>query len=94
MQNISNAAVTNPTIDRSLASNNISGGFAIDNTASHTVCNRCIAAGNTNRGINNVTASSVFIDCRTQHAATTINPAYNLNGVGDLLSGATEIIIS
>lgn len=96
IRNVNGSPVQNATCERCLATNNAVDGFKIDTISNKARFNRCIAAGNANRGFNNLSATTIIVDSRSEHVATPpLNPSgYNLNGVTNLLSGATEIIIS
>ncbi len=69
-------------------------GFSIANTANQTVISNCLASLNTGSGILNSSPTTFIIDTRSQNGATATNPAYNLNGAADVLTGATVIITS
>lgn len=91
-----NAGVGNSRVvfDYCVANNNGSNGFLIESLSSLTRINRSVAANNASSGINNASATTYIVDTRSQHSATTVNGAYNLNGVADVIGGATQVIIS
>jgi hypothetical protein len=71
-------------------------GFYIGGAAVDTWLTNCIASGN-GRGIEEGvgTTGTIIVDCRSQHAATAVNPAYNLNTNADVLeAGTVQVIIS
>lgn len=83
----------NCVFNESLALSNGTDGFKIDSNSANARVTNCIASGNVGSGINNLSASTVIADGRSQHAATANNPAYNLNGAANVLSGATMLIV-
>lgn len=84
---------TNIVLDSCLSANNLTG-YSIDAANVTTILTNCMASNNTGNGINNSSATTFIVDCRTQHAATSLNPAYNLNVAADVLGAATVITTS
>jgi hypothetical protein len=84
---------TKVTMNYCTASNNLQNGFYIA-AGSETVLANCLASLNLSTGINNAGTNTFIVDCRSSYGATDTNPAYNLNGVADVVGTATEIIIS
>jgi parallel beta-helix repeat protein len=77
------------------ASNNSIMGFALSGNAASTVIHDCLASNNGSSGLTDGGLSTVTIlDSRSQNSATSVNPAYNLNGANDSTSFATVIITS
>lgn len=77
-----------------LASSNANSGFEINNSSSHTIISDCIAESN-NIGINNGGVATYIVDTRSSNSSnTSLNPAYTLNTLYDVLGGATVITIS
>jgi len=85
----------NCIFDKCLGHYNGVDGFHIDPTNVNAGVTGCLAAKNSNNGIANYPASTYIVDTRSSNsAATALNPAYNLNGAFDLLSGALVIVAS
>jgi hypothetical protein len=84
----------NCVLDKCVALNNPGGEGFYENMNINTRVLRSVASGNL-RGYYAFSPTGAFlVDSRTQHAATTKNPAYNLNTIVNTLAGTTEIIIS
>jgi|GEM_PF-6355849 len=86
-------ASNNCNFDHCLSTDNTFTGFDISGS-NNTVLSYCIASGN-DIGIYDPVGSSnnFIINCQSEHAATAVNPAYNLNTNPDDLSGADTVII-
>lgn len=84
----------NIVYDHCLALGNPTAGFQIDAGTTNTFIISSVAAGNT-YGINNNGTATFIVDTRSSNAsATTLNPAYTMNTVDDLLGSASIIITS
>lgn len=90
-------ADVNCVFDNCLATNNAAHGFVFDSPARNGRISNCTASGNGGCGIADHPASvgTFIVDSRSQHAATSINPAYNLNSSIDILfAGADTVIVN
>jgi hypothetical protein len=86
--------IRNCVFDRCEAFNNINSGLV--NQGNNIVFIRSIASHNAINGINSPTGTIgvSIVDSRSQHAATAVNPAYNLNVGNDIIGAGTTVVIT
>lgn len=70
------------------------GRFGFNITGNGNIVEKALASGNTSSGINNTGANTFLVDNRSSNGATTLNPAYSLNGATDANGTATIITLS